>query len=28
MMAGEAVEAWTVEGAVPLRFTHKNTAVL
>ena len=28
MMAGETVEAWTVEGAVPLRFTYENAAML
>ena len=28
MMAGEAVDAWMVEGSVPLRFTYENAASL
>jgi maleamate amidohydrolase len=28
MMAGETVEAWMVEGSVPLRFTYENAAGL
>jgi len=28
MMAGETVEAWMVEGSVPLRFTYENAAKL
>lgn len=28
LMAGESVEAWQVEGAVPLRFTYENAAQL
>ena len=27
-MAGETVEAWMVEGSVPLRFTYENAASL
>ena len=28
LMAGETIEAWMVEGSVPLRFTHENAADL
>jgi nicotinamidase-related amidase len=28
MLAGESVEAWQVEGAVPLRYTYENAAAL
>ena len=28
LMAGETVEAWMVQGSVPLRFTYENAAEL
>jgi hypothetical protein len=28
LMAGDAVDAWVVEGAVPLKFTFENAATL